>query len=171
MIARISIFVAASLASVATPLAARSPANEQIEVMGAVTTFFDALKSEDKTALAEVMLPEGVIFIHNRMNPDEARVDIVPVADHLARWASSKAEVEEFMHMDTVLVDGDMAQVWGPYYFNVAGKLSHCGINSLSMVKIADGTWRVANSSFSMEPPEKCGEIVAGVNSSFEFTR
>ena len=72
------------------------------------------------------------------------------------------------MHIETVLVDGDMAQVWGPYYLTIAGSLSHCGINSLSMVKTAEG-WKVANTSFTMEAPEACADKVAEVNSHFEF--
>ena len=136
--------------------------------MNGVTDFFNALASEDKTAPAQQMIPEGVIFIHNRMTPDAPRVDVVPVAEHLESWLKSPADVAEIMHIETVEVDGDMAQVWGPYYFTVAGKLSHCGINSLSMVK-RDGTWKVANTSFTMEAPQRCEALIAKVNSHFEF--
>ncbi len=152
----------------AAPLAASSPTREQLEVMTAAHDFFDALRSADKTALARQMLPEGVIFIHNRMKPDAPRVDAVPVAKHLERWATSPAQVEEFMHFETVLVDGDMAQVWGPYVFIVAGQMSHCGINSLSMVKNGSG-WKVANTSFTMEAPDNCLEIAGQVNAHIEF--
>lgn len=152
----------------AAPLAASSPTREQLEVMTAVHDFFDALRSADKTALARQMLPEGVIFVHNRMKPDAPRVDVVPVAKHLERWASSPAQVDEFMHFETVLVDGDMAQVWGPYVFTVMGKMSHCGINSLSMVKTESG-WKVGNTSFTMEAPGNCIEIAAQVNAHIEF--
>jgi ketosteroid isomerase-like protein len=145
------------------PLAARSPTHEQIVVMDGVSAFFTALRSDDKTALARQMLPEGVIFVHNRMKPDAPRVDVVPVADHLARWATQTRTVYEAMDMAEVLVTGDMAQVWGPYYFEVEGRLSHCGINSLSMVKTAEG-WKVANTSFTMEAPERCAEIVRQVD-------
>ena len=61
-----------------------------------------------------------------------------------------------------VLVDGDMAQAWGPYTFFANGKISHCGINSLSMVRTDDG-WKVANTSFSMVPPEECESIGAPI--------
>lgn len=152
----------------AAPLGARSPTPEAIEVMNGVADFFNALASDDKTALARQMIPEGTIFIHNRMKPDAPRVDIVPVARHLENWAKSPPDVAELMHIETVEVDGDMAQVWGPYYFTVADKLSHCGINSLSMVK-REGRWLVANTSFTMEPPERCEAVVAEVNSHFEF--
>ena len=147
----------------AAPLAANSPTSEQIAAMNGARAFFGALRSADKTALARHMIPDGMIFIHNRMKPDAPRVDVVPVADHLKRWENSPQKVVEWMNFDTVLVDGDMAQIWGPYYFTVAGKLSHCGINSLSMVKTADG-WKVANTSFTMEAPDKCDDIVKRID-------
>ena len=152
----------------AAPLAARSPTPEAIAVMNGVSDFFTALSSDDKTALARQMVPEGVIFVHNRMKPEAPRVDVVPVARHLENWLKSPADVAEIMRIEEVLVTGDMAQVWGPYYLTIAGSLSHCGINSLSMVKTAEG-WKVANTSFTMEAPEACADKVAEVNSHFEF--
>jgi hypothetical protein len=154
----------------AAPLAARSPAPEAIEVMEGARAFFAALRSPDKTALAQQMIPEGMIFIHNRMTAEAPPVVIVPVATHLERWALSRAVADEVMHFEHVLVDGDMAQAWGPYYFTEAGKLSHCGVNSLSMVKRV-GAWLVANTSFTMEPPERCEAVVAQINSHIEFAK
>ena len=109
------------------------------------------------------MVPDGTIFVHNRMDPENPRIDVVPVADHLARWERSDRVVDEEMIQRTVLVDGDMAQVWGPYYFTVDGEVSHCGINSLSMVRTDDG-WKVANTSFTMEAPETCDAMVAEID-------
>ena len=143
----------------ASPLAAE-PTPEQAEAIAAADAFFAALRSDDKTALASVMLPEGVIFVHSRMKPDAPRVDVVPVADHLARWAKGTRKVDEVMRYDTVLVDGDMALVWGPYRFASEGQTTHCGINSLSLVKTESG-WKVANTSFTMELPERCEALGA----------
>ncbi len=161
-----------ALASALVPqpetVSARSLTNDQIEVMEAVHDFFAALRSEDKTALATMMLPEAVIFVHNRMDSDNPRVDVVPVADHLSNWLASASGVNELMNYDTILVDGDMAQVWGPYIFEVSGKLSHCGINSLSLVRTEQG-WKVGNTSFSMLPPAQCTEIVEDVNEMWEM--
>jgi len=161
--------LAAALLATA-PLAARSPTHEQMAVMEGVSAFFAALRSDDKAALARQMLPEAVIFVHNRMKPDAPRVDVVPVAKHLENWTKSPPGLDEVMHYEAVLVDGDMAQVWGPYVLTVAGKMSHCGINSLSLVKTADG-WKVANTSFTMEAPENCAEIAAQVNAHIEFEK
>jgi hypothetical protein len=65
------------------------------------------------------------------------------------------------MRYDTVLVDRDMAQVWGPYMVVINSVVSHCGINSLSMIKTADSGWKVANTSFTMEPPSECARLGA----------
>lgn len=143
----------------AAPLAAE-PTPEQAEAIAAADAFFAALRSDDKTALARQMLPEGMIFIHNRMTPDAPRVDMVPVAKHLENWAKSPPGLDERMTYSSVLVDGDMAQVWGPYRFTAGGQTTHCGINSMSLVK-RDGAWKVANTSFSMVPPAACEALGA----------
>ena len=144
----------------APPLAAEEPTPQQAEVIAGADAFFKALGSTRKTDLAEVMLPEGVIFVHNRMDPANPRVDIVPVARHLERWAGTTGRFIEEMKYETVLVDGDMAQVWGPYVFIANSQVSHCGINSLSMVK-TDSGWKVANTSFTMAPPSECERLGA----------
>jgi hypothetical protein len=157
----IALSVATLLA--AAPLAAeRAPERtpEQTEVIAAANAFFKALGSTRKTDLALVMMPEGVIFIHNRMDPDKPRLDIVPVARHLERWAGTSGRFTERMRYETVLVDGDMAQIWGPYAFSVSGSVSHCGTNSLSLVR-GEGGWKVANTSFTMERPSECARLGA----------
>lgn len=155
----IPVFAGLALAF-ATPAAAEEPASDRDAVVAAADAFFDALGSTDKTDLAEVMLPEGMIFVHNRLNPDNPRVDAVPVADHLERWAGTTDRFIEEMRYDTVLVDGGMAQVWGPYAFLVNSEVAHCGINSLSFVRTDDG-WKVANTSFTMERPSECERLGA----------
>ena len=147
----------------AAPLAAqqapeRTP--EQKDVAAATDAFFQAIGSTRKTDLAEVMLPEGVIFIHDRMTPGAPKLHVVPVAQHLERWAKNPNRNFENMRYETILISGDMAQVWGPYVFVVNSVPSHCGVNSLSLVR-RDGVWKVANTSFTMEPVSQCAEIGA----------
>ena len=143
-----------------TPVAATAQDDPRAEAIAAVDAFFAALRSPDKSALGGVMLPDAMIYIHDRTDPAKPRVDAVKVADHLARWAGSPPDLDERMTYSTVLVDGDMAQVWGPYVFLVGGKVSHCGINSLSLVR-TDAGWKVGNTSFSMVAPNQCAAIGA----------
>lgn len=161
-----ALLTAAAALLAAAPLAAQSApaepyAEREAEVRKGVDAFFTALRSPDKTALARQMMPEGTIFIHDRTRPEGPRVEVVPVAEHLANWAKSPPGLDERMIYQTVLLDGDMALVWGPYRFIARGTTSHCGINQLSMVLTEDGSWKVANTSFTMELPEFCDELGA----------
>lgn len=146
------------------PLAAQTQTSEQPlgtgEVIAAVDAFFAALRSDDKTALAKQMDPQGVIYIFDRMDPTAPKLVFVPVVKHLENWVTSPPGLDERMVYASVLVDGDMAQVWGPYRFMAGGKTTHCGVNSMSLVKRAEG-WKVANTTFSMVPPSECAAIGA----------
>jgi ketosteroid isomerase-like protein len=153
--------IAAAFAAFATPaLAEDQPSEEHAAVTSALFAFLDAIASDDKTLLAGHMIPEAVIFVHNRMDPANPRVDVVPVAQHLERWAKSTRQTFELMDITSIIVDGDMAQVWGPYSFEADGAIAHCGINSLSMVRTGSG-WKVGNTSFTMVPPEQCEAVGA----------
>jgi hypothetical protein len=150
----------------AAPLAAQEQVDNTIyltpvgEVNTAVALFFKALRNDDKAALAEHMDARAMITIHNRMDPQAPKIVFVPVAQHLENWLKSPAGIDERMFNQAVDIDGDMAHVWGPYRFTVAGRTTHCGINSLSLVRI-EGRWKVANTSFTMELPERCAELGA----------
>ncbi|MEE2900329.1 MAG: nuclear transport factor 2 family protein [Gemmatimonadota bacterium] len=43
-------------------------------------------------------------------------------------------------------VDGDMASAWVPYTFYLEGAVRHCGINSIELLRDADG-WKVTQLS------------------------
>ena len=152
-------FVLAGLMLASPPLMRPQPTPEQ-EVAAAASDFFEALRSEDKTALARMMTDTGMIFVHDRTDPTNPRLVIVPITDHVARWEAGTASVDEHMFFTQVLVDGDMGHVWGPYSFWVEGEVSHCGINSMSMVRTQDG-WKVGNTSFTMVAPSECEAIGA----------
>jgi hypothetical protein len=151
---------AIALALAAAPLAAQVPNAEHADVTAAVDAFFTALRSDDKTALAQTMDPQGLITIHNRMDAAAPKIVFVPVAKHLENWLKSPSGLDERMIYQKVLIEGDMAQVWGPYRFIAGGKTSHCGVNSMSLVK-RDDAWKIANTSFSMVPPDQCAALGA----------
>ena len=154
------LITAAAAAVIAAPLSARSPTNEAIEVMEGADAFFAALRNPDKTALAEELLEEAVIFVHDRRDKENPRTMIVPAGAHLEGWQNSATGVDEYMKYESVLVDGTMAHVWGPYVFLVNGAPIHCGINSMSMSKTEDG-WKVANTSFTMTALDECETLGA----------
>ncbi len=139
--------------------AASTPHSPEEEVRAAADAFFAALKSEDKTALAGTMVPEGMIFIHDRRDPENPRVTTRSVRDHVKAWETSPQGTNEIMIYESVLVDGEMAHLWGPYMFFLNGKPTHCGTNSMSMVRTSEG-WLVGNTSFTMTAMSECSPRV-----------
>ena len=150
----------AAAALLTTPAMANQPPPESDAVVAAADAFFAALRNPDKTALSKELLNDAVIFVHDRRNPEKPRTMIVPAGQHLEGWLTSAPGVDEYMNYESVLVDGTMAHVWGPYVFLVNGTATHCGINSMSMVKTEDG-WKVGNTSFTMTSMDECGELGA----------
>ncbi|MEL7188354.1 MAG: hypothetical protein AAGK17_02280 [Pseudomonadota bacterium] len=162
---------ATAFALIAAPLAAQTlkPDVTEAQVIGAVDAFFEALRSPDKTALATTMIPDGVIFVHDRRDPENPKIRIVPSGEHLKGWERTPLGTDEYMYHTSVLIDGTMAHVWGPYVFLVNGKRTHCGVNSMSLAKFpkehsSGGGWKVTNTSFTMTALEECDDL--GVPSS-----
>lgn len=125
-------------------------------IFDAVDAFLAAIGSDHKSDLADHMLPDGTIFVHNLMDPQNPRVDVVSNAKHLENWAKRGGIFEEAMEEYKLSVSWTMAHAWGWYTFKVDGKVSHCGVNSLSLVRMDDGRWKVGNASFTMVPPDEC---------------
>ncbi len=156
-----SITAAAVAFAVTSGAAAQDDLSPEGEVIFAAEQFFAAIRNPDKTTLREMLLPEGMILIHNGMRPANPAIVAIPVADHLAAWESSTARYDERMTISSLNVDGNIAHVWGPYRFLTDGETTHCGFNSLSMVLTDNDGWKVANTSFSMIPPDECDAIGA----------
>jgi len=154
----------AALLGFSAPAMADDPVATQVspenEVKAAVNAFFAALRDPDKTALSRSMAHEGVIFVHDRRNPDNVLIQTVPVANHLENWLRSPEGTDEYMVQQNVLIDGSMAHVWGPYVFLIDGEPTHCGINSMSLVHSENG-WLVGNTSFTMTALNECEPLGA----------
>jgi ketosteroid isomerase-like protein len=139
----------------AAPLAAEEQSPEQAEVIAAADAFFAALRSKDKTALATMMIPDRTILVNDKTGPGLPRQSSIPVAKHLENWAKSPPGLDEYMIYQSIVVDGDKAQVWGPYRFLADSKTTHCGQNLLTFERTANG-WKLGDTAFTMVPPADC---------------
>jgi hypothetical protein len=75
---------------------------------------------------------------------------IAGVAGSQGRWDERITDV-------VIQVDGDMASAWTPYAFYLDGALRHCGVNSIELLRTADG-WRITQLSDTRRT-EGCREI------------
>src|SRR5688500_3338414 len=141
---RIAIAVASLL------LSANASATDAIEAaespLAAVDALFEAMATHDTHTARQLIVP-GAQFVVVRPDGTSAMRDDAGFIGSLAQRPESVLRERMWNHQ--VLVDGPMAQVWGPYDFHVDGTFSHCGVNSIGLVRGADG-WRVAAVSYTM---------------------
>ena len=132
--------------------------SEETRVENAANSFFAALRGEGNYELSELMRPDGMMMISDRMNLEKANLIVLPNAAYLA---SRGEPFVELMDYQIIVARDGVGQVWGPYRVIVDGKTTHCGINSLSFVESLEGIWQLGNSSFTMVPPDQCGNLGA----------
>ena len=139
------------LASACASAPARSSdAADRAEVLATVQGFFDVIASGDPAAAADLVVPDGV-FVNVR------ETDGVRTLGHFsnADWIGGMSEpgpayFEAFLEEPTVLVEGDVAVVWGRYHFDVDGERSHVGIDAFNLVR-TDAGWRISGGAYTVE--------------------
>ncbi|GAA0612676.1 hypothetical protein GCM10009422_04510 [Brevundimonas kwangchunensis] len=137
------------LAAAALALALQStpvdPASaDAAAVMVPVNGVFAALSARDGQALLPLMDAEARINVVAE-GPNGARRHASPtVADFTGSLTPGPERFEEIMPAPSVMIDGDIASVWGRYVFRVDGELSHCGVNHFGLIR-RDGVWKIAN--------------------------
>ena len=76
---------------------------------------------------------------------EEFLADLKPDGhDYMERWTGEP----------TILVRGPIAVIWGEYEFWIDGEFSHCGVDSVDLVKV-EGEWKIANFMWTVEK-ENC---------------
>ncbi|MBV8821095.1 MAG: nuclear transport factor 2 family protein [Acidobacteriaceae bacterium] len=110
-----------------------------------VQKLFDAMAAHDSDAARAVLIADGRIVAVR----ENGAVSNSTQEQFAARLSTIKEPIIERMWQPKVLVQGRLAQVWAEYDFWRSGKFSHCGIDSVSLVKTEEG-WKISGISYSM---------------------
>jgi Putative lumazine-binding len=123
----------------AAPQFAQS-ADEKDAIATAQKTF-DGMAAHDGAALRSLMLPDARLFsIRTQAAPTVTTAEMFAT-----QIGAAKGELlERFTAQPVVSIRGRMAQVWGEYEFLRDGKFTHCGVDSFTLFKTAEG-WKVAS--------------------------
>lgn len=136
--------IAALMLFAAVPLAQTS---EEKEAVAASQKLFDAMAAHDAAAIRALILPDARLFsVRDDRPPSSTAGDAF--AGQIASATGSL--VERFHGAPQVMIRGRMAQVWGEYEFLRDGKFNHCGVDSFSLFKTAEG-WKIAAISYTTE--------------------
>ncbi len=129
-----------------TPLFAQTP--DEKDAVAAAQKLFDGMAAHDAAAIRSMVLPDARLYSIPQEGAPGAGTAMGDFAD---RIAAIKGGVEErFTSPPTVSIRGRMAEVWGEYEFLRDGKFGHCGVDSFSLFKTAEG-WKIVTIAFTVE--------------------
>ncbi|WP_426051463.1 nuclear transport factor 2 family protein [Brevundimonas sp. SL161] len=134
--------LAAALA-IQTTMPADPASAEAAAVMVPVNAVFAALAARDGALVTPHLDPEA------RLTAVVARPDGTQIirrmsgAEFAGGLQPGGPALEEVMPDPIIVIDGDVAVVWGRYLFKIDGAISHCGSDHFDLIR-KDGVWLIA---------------------------
>jgi hypothetical protein len=104
-----------------------------------VKAFLDGIAKRDKVLIQKQFLPEGGATIIGGGKLLQFRLSAF--SEHMPEGTQT---LEERIRDPLIRIDDNIAIIWAPYVFLVDGKITHCGTDVVSLVKL-DGHWRIAS--------------------------
>jgi hypothetical protein len=121
--------------------------NDESEAVATAQKLFDGMAARDGGIIRATLLPDARFYSLRA----DATVTSTSAEDFISHIAAVNGTLlERFTRKPTVLIQGRIAQVWAEYEFLRNGTFGHCGIDSFSLFKTADG-WRIASITYTSE--------------------
>jgi hypothetical protein len=137
--------LAAVLTLAATPLAAQSPSPDEREVMAVVLRLFDGMRAGDSAMVRSAFDPGARMATAVVRPTGEPAYRFDPDAvDGFAKAVGTPHDKvwDEKLWDVKVLVDRNLATVWTRYAFFLGTDFSHCGVDTFTLGKGAEG-WKI----------------------------
>lgn len=131
---------------------------DEAEAKEVVTNFFKAFHRQDTLALRELTHSSIKMQSLQENTGGKNKLSTNTYAAFLQRIKGipSTTKFEEKIHSFDISVNGGLATVVTPYSFHLDGNLSHCGVNSFTMVKEAE-EWKIVH-IIDTRNKEGCGK-------------
>jgi len=128
------------MSCVLAPAAARAQ-SDSAQVLAVVQRLFDGMRASD-SAMVRSTMASIIRFaeVNDRATPP--RIESDSVNEWLGAVSRSRNRWDERIYDVRLRLDGNLAQVWAPYTFYLDGKISHCGVDALELLKDPSG-WKV----------------------------
>jgi len=118
---------------------------QEAKVRAAVDQIFAGMRTSNSQLVRDVFAPEARFAVINARN-GPASIRSQAVDGWLGAIGESEGKWDEQVYDVEAQVDGNMASARVPYTLYLDGEISHCGINSIELLRDADG-WRVTQLS------------------------
>jgi TonB family protein len=134
---------------------------QQVEVYAVVLRMFEGMRSADSGMVRSTLAP-GARFASVDARKSPATISYETPDAWLSGIANSAKRWDERLHDPSFRVDGNIAQVWTPYTFYLDGKIRHCGVDAMELLRDAAG-WKITQLS-DTQRREGCREVPSSVN-------
>ncbi len=133
-------------------------ADDREAILAVMEKAFAAVQSNNPDDWRAIQLAEGTSLSFRpdpEGEPDELEMQIWNNEGFLTDLKPDGNDyVERWTGEPTVLVRGPIAVIWGEYEFWIDGEFSHCGVDSVDLVKVEE-EWKIANFVWTVEK-ESC---------------
>lgn len=131
------------LLAIPLPGAAQTP-DPRHEVQATIERLFDAMRAGDSATVRAVFHPEARLgSAVAREGVGSIRLDS-PEGFIRAVGGPRQGLWDERIAGLQIEIDGPLASAWMEYAFYLGERRSHCGVNAMQLVRVADG-WRIVS--------------------------
>lgn len=118
--------------------------SEEEAVRWAIDNFFIGFHQKDRTKMQEAVTKEVVMQTIAKNEEGQTIVKTEAYDDFVNSIMAIPVDTafEEKLLNYIIQIDDNMAHVWAPYGFWYNNEFSHCGVNSIQLVKL-DGKWKI----------------------------
>ncbi|MEO6130466.1 MAG: nuclear transport factor 2 family protein [Saprospiraceae bacterium] len=121
--------------------------SQETEVRSLVDLMLHSMLQKDTSALRKCFIPGVQLMTYAHDYKGNYMAKYLTVYDFLNQTAQiGDTEIEEVLTGWQCYIDEGMATVWAPYEFFYDGKFSHCGVNSMQLMKVK-GEWKITQIS------------------------
>ena len=126
------------------------------EPQAAVDQFFLGMRIANERILERALARDARLAV---LTP-EGEITVEGLEGFIRAVVASGGAWNEQIYDTETRVDGDMASIWAPYTFYLSGRISHCGINSIELLRGAEG-WKITQISDTRRTQE-CPDPLGG---------
>jgi hypothetical protein len=142
-----------------TLMGAPVAAQDEAGALAAVEQMFEGMRTANPD-MVRAVFAEDARFVSVRGGDGPATISASSPDRWITGIGDSDGKWNEQIYDVRVLVDGNVASVWAPFTFYFEGSISHCGINSIELLKDAEG-WKVTQLS-DTRSEEDCPDPLGG---------
>lgn len=132
------------------PTVKRILTKEQREPLNAVNAFFAAVEADRHEQVLAAVVPEGLATLVRLQDGKSPILVSWHRASYVEEVLSGGGNYRERIYEPRVLVERDMAMVWGRFEVYANGKFSHCGVDQFQLVR-KNGRWIIYNLTWTSQ--------------------